>query len=250
VTRQRAIPVGDDAPTLRGGAPGRHAPRGIVLVLHGGRDHSEEPTTAHQLAYLRMVDMYLGLHRRSHRCAVYLLRFRVRGWNAGANGRAMPDPVADAHTALDLLTARHPGIPVALLGHSMGGRTACAVAGRAEVVGVCALAPWLPEHEPLPSDVSGTRFVLAHGVADTMTSPVGSLRYAERLRAAGGTVMRFAQPGGRHALLDRPWLWHRLAVSATLGLVGATPLPSVIAAAFEDSAPQSLHVPLDALLRP
>ena len=70
--------------------------------------------------------------------AVARLRYRVRGWN-GADAA----PVADAHWALDQLTARFPGVPIALVGHSMGGRAALYAAGHPAVRAVVGLAPWI-----------------------------------------------------------------------------------------------------------
>ena len=49
---------------------------------------------------------------------------RVRGWNG-----AQRSPVADVEQALDELAARFPGVPIALVGHSMGGRAAMYAAG-------------------------------------------------------------------------------------------------------------------------
>lgn len=216
-------------------------------MLHGGRDRSELPTSPTQLAYLRMFDMYGGLRQASTHAAVYLLRFRLRGWNSSLPGRTRPDPVTDALAALDLLQARHAAAPVAIVGHSMGGRTAFAVAGHPSVVGVCGLAPWLPPGEPLPTALADRMFVLAHGSADRMTSPPASLEYAERLRAAGATVMRFVQPGGTHAMLRAAGDWRRLAVSVPLGMVGDAAMPGVVDEAFRDPSRASLEVPLDRL---
>jgi dienelactone hydrolase len=174
-----------------------------------------------------MLDFYAALRRSSTKAtAVYLLRYRVRGWNAGPAG---PDPVVDARWALDQVESRHPGATVALLGHSMGGRTAFAVAGDPRVVGVCGLAPWLPGGEPLPPPGSRARYAIAHGTADRMTSAAGSLQYAARLRRAGAAVARFELPEGKHALLDEVSLWRRFAVQTTLGLVGDRPLPDAVA---------------------
>ena len=69
-----------------------------------------------------------------------------------------------------------------------------------------------------------------------MTSAPLSLEYAHRLRAAGGRVARFELPGAKHAMLNRPGLWRRLAVSSALGLVGAGPLPPAVAAALDRPA--------------
>jgi alpha-beta hydrolase superfamily lysophospholipase len=233
---------------LRGGAPpGVAAVTSAILVLHGGREHSIQPTASNQPSVVRMLDMYVGLRRHSRAAAVYLLRHRVRGWNPDATGGAEPDPVVDARWALDRITERHRDLPVSLLGHSMGGRTAFAVADDPRVVGVCGLAPWLPDGEPLVQTRADQRFVIAHGTADRMTSAPASLRYAERLRAAGATVARFELDGGGHALLNRPLLWHRFAVRVPLGLVGDRELPAAVREALERSGPGTLRLPLEAL---
>jgi pimeloyl-ACP methyl ester carboxylesterase len=229
-------------PHLRGG---RRSADSAVLLLHGGRQDSTMPTSPFQLSYLRMLDMYAGLRRQSRACAVYLLRFRVRGWNSGPDG---PDPVADARWALAQIRSRHGGVPVGLLGHSMGGRTAFAVADDPTVVGVCALAPWLPQQEPLPPVRSSTRYVMAHGTSDRMTSPPLSLVYARRLRAAGNQVARFEFEGAGHALLDQPALWHEFAVRTALGLVGDRPMPPTIEAALEADPVSGLDLDLSAAL--
>lgn len=220
---------GTDGPHLRGGKRGAER---AVLVLHGGREYSLTPTSSFQSPYLRMLDFYLSLRlRASSDTAVYLLRFRVRGWNPE---RAVPDPVTDARWALNRISAELPGVPIALLGHSMGGRTAFAVAEDPRVVGVCGLAPWLPVGEPLPPSDSTARFVIAHGTADPTTSAPLSLAYAERLRAQGNQVARFELPDAKHALLDKPRLWRRFATRTTLGLVGDGPLPDSVAAQLQD----------------
>ncbi len=233
------------SPTLHGGLPRSRGPAAsAVLVLHGGRETSEQVTAGNQLAVLRMLDMYVGLRRQSSSAAVYLLRYRVRGWNADPAGRAEPAPVADARWAIDRIVDRHGAVPVVLLGHSMGGRTAFAVADDARVVGVCALAPWLPAGEPLPPVHPDQRLVIAHGAADRTTSPTASLNYAQRLRAAGASAARFELAGGRHSLLENAVLWHRFAVGVSLGLLGDGELPAAVAAALDDASSSSLTVPL------
>lgn len=233
-------------PHLQGG---NHDADRAILVLHGGREHGTMPTSITQLSYLRMLDLYAGLRHRSRSTAVYLLRYRVRGWNPG---KPVPDPVVDARWALDQISARHPLAPIALLGHSMGGRTAFAVSDHPQVVGVCGLAPWLPPGEPLPRVTGSAAYVLAHGTADKMTSPALSHAYARRLRAAGGRVARFELPDAKHAMLDQPALWHRFAVGTTLGLVGDGPLPTAVANQLDVADHDgSLDLPLaEALLEP
>jgi alpha-beta hydrolase superfamily lysophospholipase len=159
--------------------------------------------------------------------------------------------VRDARYALDEIARRQPGAPISIVGHSMGGRTAVAVADHPSVVGVCGLAPWLPDGEPLPPSLDGLSYVFAHGTADRTTSPSLSLEYARRLRAAGGRVARFELPGARHGMLERPGLWRRFAVSTTLGLVGAAPLPPAVSEALartqDDSASEDLSTDLSTI---
>lgn len=231
--------------TLHGGAPRQvDQVTSAVLVLHGGREHGIEPTTARQLSVIRMLDMYVGLRRQSREAAVYRLRHRVRGWNPDSTGRAEPDPVVDARWALDQITDRHGEVPIALLGHSMGARTAFAVAPDPRVAGVCGLAPWFPAGEPLVAARADQRFVIAHGTSDRMTSAPASLLYAERLRASGAQVARFELEGAGHSMLARPLLWHRFAVAVTLGLAGDRELLPAVAAAFEPRDPRALRLPL------
>lgn len=155
-----------------------------------------------------------SLRRRG--IAVWLLRNRVRGWNAGPDHE--PDPVRDARAALGLAAASLPGVRTALVGHSMGGRTACALAGQKSVVGVCALAPWLPAGTPV-TPLVGKVLVVAHGSADARTSALVSREFAQRARDAGCDATYVDIPGAGHAML-RPWLvWDEVVRRATLGML-------------------------------
>ena len=94
--------------------------RGIAVVLHGGRSRSHLPVRATNLAVLRMRPFVSSLRRHSRSgLVVAQVRYRVRGWNG-----AERSPVPDTLWALDQLAARFPDVPVALVGHSMGGRAA------------------------------------------------------------------------------------------------------------------------------
>ncbi len=211
--------------------------RAVVLVLHGGQENSKAPAGRWQPAYLRMVPFARNL-RRAPGVAVWLLCNRYRGWNAPDL-----DPVADARWALDRIRARYPDVPVALVGHSMGGRVALRVADDPAVVGVCALAPWTPEGEPV-DQLAGRTVFIAHGDRDTMTDPALSYSYAERAKSATRTVARFDVRGEAHALLRRYNEWTRLVRRFTLGVLGVVELDHDIAAALAKPAPDGLRVPI------
>lgn len=206
-------------PHLSVHAPRRSA-RGIALVLHGGRSDSVAPTSSVQLSVLRMVPFAKALARAGRRdgLVVARLRFAVRGWNGH-----LRSPVADARWALDELARRFPGVPVVLVGHSMGGRTAVYAAGHPAVVGVVGLAPWLERADPV-EQLAGRRVLFAHGTRDRMTSAQGSAAFAQRARAAGAEVSFVSVADESHAMLRRASVWHRLAAGFTVGvLFGRTP---------------------------
>ncbi|GAA5126527.1 hypothetical protein GCM10025762_54210 [Haloechinothrix salitolerans] len=117
--------------------PATDVTTGVVLVLHGGKAVSRRPTSERQLSYWRMVPIAEALHDAvGEHGAVWLLRNRLRGWNEPAR-----DAVVDARWALAEVRRTHPGVPVVLVGHSMGARAALRVAGTDGVIAVCALAP-------------------------------------------------------------------------------------------------------------
>src|SRR6201991_3105374 len=117
--------------------------------------------------------------------AVYMLRYRYRGWNA-----PFKDPVLDADWALGEIAERHPGVPVVLVGHSMGGRAALGAAGAPNVVAVCALAPWLGGSDPV-DQLAGRTVLIAHGDRERWTSPASSFEYAVRAKRITDRVARF-----------------------------------------------------------
>ncbi len=169
--------------------------RAVVLVLHGGSAESHAPARR-GMAWLRMVPFARGV--RAPGVAVWTLRYRFRGWNSPAE-----DPLTDARWALGEARRLHPGAPVVLVGHSMGGRVALRLAAEPDVAGVCALAPWIEPGEP-GRPVSAT-VLIAHGDADRVTNPTASAAYAARIGASFVSV-----PGETHALLRRPVFWQRL----------------------------------------
>jgi predicted esterase len=196
----------------------------VALVLHGGKAKSFAPSDPGQLAAVRMRPFASMLHRRGRRrgLAVWSVRYRYRGWNGDQRS-----PVADVQWALDEVRRRHGAVPVVLVGHSMGGRTAFAAGGDSSVRGVCALAPWTEPNDPV-AQLAGRTILIAHGNLDTVTSPRGSRAYAQRASQVATRVGYIVVGGDMHAMLFRWRRWHRLATGFTLGVLGIDPMPKSI----------------------
>jgi dienelactone hydrolase len=193
----------------------------VVLVLHGGRQTSVEPADPAQPAALRMRPFASMLHRRgrSHGLAVWTVHYRYRGWNGSEQS-----PVADVRWALDEVRRRHGEVPVVLVGHSMGGRTALASGGDPSVRGVCALAPWTERGDPV-AQLAGKTVLIAHGSRDRVTSPRGSRAYAARASQVVARIGYIVVRGDMHAMLLRWRTWHRIATGFTLGVLGLAAMP-------------------------
>lgn len=188
---------------------------GSILALHGGRPRGRNRVGRFDLPYLRMRHLARRVHAdvAPRGVAVWMLRYSVQGWNGDD-----ASPVADARWALDEMRRRDAG-PVVLVGHSMGGRTAFRVAGAEDVVGVVALAPWLPPGEPL-GEVSGRRVVIAHGTLDTRTDPRLSRKYASDVFGIAHHVRHVDVEGDSHALLRRAAEWERLVATTAVQMLG------------------------------
>ena len=194
------------------------APCGAVLVLHGGASRRENmrvsPT---QLSVLRMIPIAKRIARagRGGLAVLRLLNSR-RGWDAHHT------PVHDVHWALDQVAERlGDAVPVVLAGHSLGGRAALLAAGRPQVRGAVALAPWVLPTDT-PPGLGGQRLLIVHGSEDRIASPPRSAAMAERLRRSGVAVEYVAVRGGKHAMLRHHEKFGRLAADFTVEtLLGA-----------------------------
>ena len=218
-----------------------HGPvTGVVLVLGGGRADSLARGSRRHLSYQRMRPFARTAARAAgpRGVAVWRLRYRVRGWNGDAR-----DPVRDAFWALELAATRHPGAPVVLVGHSMGGRTALHAAGAPAVVAVCALAPWIEPGDPV-DQLAGKLVVIAHGDRDRVTDPANSRRYATDAARAGATVAHFEVAGESHALLRRAADWHTLVRDTVASAFGFPDPRAQLATVLDDPPERRLGVAL------
>ena len=183
----------------------------VVLVLHGGMPRSLDPVNRYGPTVARMIPFTWSLTRARRDIAVVLMRYAVRGWN----GRAA-HPVANARWALDRIAELYPGRPVAIVGHSMGGRTALHVMDHASVDVVATLAAWVERRDSAHGRPGQSAF-LGHGASDRITSPAGSRAMASRLRSQGVDVTLEIVEGENHALLRRARWWHERVTAYVIG---------------------------------
>jgi len=206
--------------------------KAVALVLPGGRADSFDPADIRQLAAVRMAPIARGLSRRGgdKGLAVWTVRYRYRGWN----GEHM-SPVEDTRWALEEVRRRHGDVPVVLVGHSMGGRTAMRAADDPSVRAALGLAPWLPDGEPVES-VRDRTVLIAHGNIDTVTSPRAARRFARRAESLAARVGFVTVCGDMHAMLFRWRTWHRLSIQFVLGVLDIAPMPRRLQRALDRGA--------------
>lgn len=188
--------------------------RGIVLLVHGGREVGTDAVGRFDPPVLRMELFHRSLRRPLARLGVEAHRFRFsqRGWNGDGSSA-----LADLGGAIDELAVHGPG-RVVLVGHSMGARASMRFADHPAVAGVVGLAPWLPPGEILV-DVEGRELRVAHGTEDRTTAPRTSLEFVERARVAGANAHHVLVPGEGHALLRRPRWWNRFILQSARGML-------------------------------
>ncbi len=187
------------------------SPRAAVLLLHGGQQTNTEPVQDKHASWWRMALLARSLRRFARRQGfeLDLLQYRLRGWN----GPTDPSPVGDARWAVERIRERHPGVPIVLVGHSMGGRTACRIADEPGVLGVVGLAPWLPEGEPV-SSMTGSSLHVLHGTADRWTSARFSKDFVDRSAPIARSVSWQSLPGAGHFMFRQVSAWREFVESS------------------------------------
>ncbi len=193
-------------PEMRGSRPSDA--RGVVLVLHGGGEHGRRPVTWRSSAVLRMWPFATAIERAGGGdLAVVRLKNSVVGWNGDDTS-----PVHDARWALDAVRGEYPHLPIALVGHSMGGRVALRLAGEDGVRVLVGLAPWVHESDE-PRGGPGLTALLMHGTLDRTTDPRATEQMAALMRERGVDARYRPVPRSGHAMLIRAPLWHREAAT-------------------------------------
>jgi pimeloyl-ACP methyl ester carboxylesterase len=167
-----------------------------VVCLSGGQQREVEGTWGATVEWLveKLAPRLPGLGFAE-------VRYRVKSW------RRLDSCVEDARAAV-----REVGVArVALLGFSMGGAVAVAIAREPEVEEVVGLAPWLPDQLDV-AGLRGKRLTVIHGALDRWlpgvpgVSASHSRRGFDRARERGARGSYVLVPGAFHGIaLRAPW---------------------------------------------
>jgi len=170
------------------------SPRGVLLLCHGLGEHAGR--------YGNVVDAVVP-----DGWAVYGLDLRGHGLSGGrrAHIERYADFLADVDVFRRTVVARHPGLPVVLLGHSMGGQIALAYA---------------LDHQ---DDLAGLVLSAPALAGDVVPKPVVPLlralgRVAPRLRPAGIDVTKISKDPAVVAAYQADQLVHHGKPTLALGL--------------------------------
>lgn len=201
------------------------APRGIALVLHGGAARrGTARVSPTQLSVLRMVPIAARIARAvKGEAAVLRLLNSTRGWDATHT------PVDDVHWALGQVAERFgPGLPVTLVGHSLGGRAALLAAREHPVVSAVALNPWVYPDEGQRTNLSGRNVLIVHGDEDRVARPRNSASVARDLARTADHVGYITVTGGKHAMLRRHEVFDGLAADFTAATLLGRPTDGAV----------------------
>ena len=175
-------------------------PRRVLVLVHGLAEHSGRYD-------------HLGAWFSARDCAVHAYDHRGHGRSQGARGHvaAFAQLLDDLEGFLALVRREHPDLPIALVGHSMGGLVVGAL--------LCERKP-----DVLGAVTSGAALELPTGVSGTRLRVVRALRrITPRLRIAGGvdpaTLSR--DPEVVRAYAEDPFVYRRITVSLASELMEA-----------------------------
>ncbi len=175
-----------------------------VVVIHGGASRRGDPMVSPaQLSVLRMVPVARRLARTGRgRSAVYRLLNSTRGWDTTHT------PVDDVRWALGQVTTRHPDVPVALVGHSLGGRAALLAGDHPAVETVVAMNAFVWPHDA--PQVAGRHVLFVHGSRDRIAPIQRAAAVADQVGHRARTAF-VAIEGGKHAMLRHGREFERIA---------------------------------------
>jgi pimeloyl-ACP methyl ester carboxylesterase len=207
-----------------------NAPTCAVLVLHGGSATSTMAVSRIAPAVLRLIPVAWAIAAHLPTAAVYRLEFSVRGWNG--DGAAV---LGDARWAIDQIAEAHPGLPIVVVGHSLGGRVAMHVVGsssgadrsggRSRVVGAVGLAPWVDPADPVDL-LRGVPLAVVQGTRDRIVPEPSTRAWLARAAQTGARIDSTLIDGAGHAMLRYFRRWHRLASDGVIAVLAAAEQPA------------------------
>ncbi len=216
------IKSSEGAELIHSHARSGHAATAAVLVLHGGSADSVRPTRWRDPAVARLRPVAATIARDVPNAAVYRLRFSVRGWNV--QGGAV---LTDARWALAAIRDRTPGVPIVLVGHSLGARVALRLGGDEGVAGVVGLTPWTPSDDPAVQ-LAGVPVVIIQAGRDRVIPEATTRPWLAHAEHAGARLTRTVLPWAGHTMLKRFWVWHRLAAQGVHTVLAESAGPTAV----------------------
>ena len=175
-------------------------PRRVIALVHGMAEHSGRYD-------------HVGAWFSARDCAVHAYDHRGHGRSQGARGHIarFAELLDDLEAFLGIVRREHPELPLAIVGHSMGGLVVSAL--------LCERKP-----DVLGAVTSGAPLELPAGVSGARLRMVRALRrFAPRLRLGNGvdpaTLSR--DPEVVRAYLDDPFVFRRITVAMVSELMGA-----------------------------
>ncbi len=198
----------------------RH-PGAVVVVFQGGCPQGTRTPRLWHPASVRAVLLTHALRRRLRPDGIRVVRARYGavGWNDGAR-------IDEGRAALDRVRHRFPGVPVGIVGHSMGARVALHLLSEPGVAAAATVAAWIPAADlPDVTPTPGLPVRVLHGRHDRVTPPQGSTGVASHLAQHGARVSLDADVPDGHAMLRHPRRWSRdVACHFATTLVRAAPV--------------------------